>query len=106
MAQISELIQQQLSELIIRELELPQDCLITITKVKTSRDLSYADVLVSVLPYHKTEEMIKYLSKKRHVLQSILAKKITIASFPTLRFHSDDTEDQASHIEALIDSLE
>ncbi|MFH0952375.1 MAG: 30S ribosome-binding factor RbfA [Patescibacteria group bacterium] len=105
MARVSELIRQQLNKLLIKELEWPKDCLITITRVKTTRDLSYTDVYISIMPLDRQAEVMQLLENRRWKLQSILAKKITIAMFPTIRFRLDDTEERAAHIESLIDSL-
>lgn len=105
LAQISELLKQELGALIIRELELPAETLVTITGVTTSRDLGYADVSVSVLPATEEKEMIKLLKDHRRQFQGILAKKVALIEFPTLRFHLDHTEQKATRIEQLLDNL-
>ena len=45
---INELIQQQLSQIIAQELELPNECLITITRVKTSPDIKNSKIFITV----------------------------------------------------------
>lgn len=105
MAQLSEVIKHELNTLLTRELELPVGTLVTITKVTTSNDLSYADVSVSVMPVEKEEHVFKDLERQRRELQSILAKKLFITEFPTLRFQPDRTEAHADRIGQLLDSL-
>lgn len=105
MAQLSEVIKQELGLLFTRELELPASTLVTITKVTTSRDLSYADVHISVLPTEQETPVLKKIESERRELQRILARTLFITEFPTLRFHPDRTEAKADHIERLLDSL-
>lgn len=105
MAQLSEVIKQELGTLLTRRLELPQGTLVTITKVTTARDLSYADVHISVLPTEREAAVLKRLEAERREIQQILAQTLFITEFPTLRFHTDQTEANAGRIEQLLDSL-
>ena len=103
--QINELIQQQLSEIILKEVSTPSGCLITITEVNTTRDLSQARVSISVLPEKFQQSILADLKKKSKPLQYALGDILVIRKIPKLRFQLDTTEVEAAHIDALIDKI-
>lgn len=103
--QINELIHQQLSEIILKEVSTPTGCLITITKVDTTRDLSQARVSISVLPEHFQHSILADLRKKAKSLRYALGDILVIRKTPKLLFQLDPTEVKAAHIDALIDKI-
>ena len=102
---INSLLETELAELINRELELPEGCLITLTQVETSADLRHAKVWISILPENKTLTIFKQLNKKKKELQTLLHKKLYMKPLPQLEFKIDKTEVNASRLENLIDNL-
>ena len=58
---INKLIKQEVGNLIIRELDLNREVLITVTKTEVSADLRYADVSISVMPSGKKRSTLKPL---------------------------------------------
>ena len=103
--QVNELIHQQLSEIILKEVSTPPGCLITITKINTTRDLSQARVSISVLPEHFQQSILADLNKKAKSLQYSLGNILVIRKTPKLQFQLDTTEVEAAHIDALIDKI-
>lgn len=87
-ARLSETIRRILSKIIAEEILLT-DGLITITEVKVSVDVQWADVLVSIFPYHKKEEIMKALQRKVGFLQFLFNKKLRIRHTPKIRFALD-----------------
>lgn len=100
---INSLIKDEVSRLILTEVEFPEDTLVTVTAVVTSKDMHYAKVFVSVLPIHHAGQVLKILSKTQ--LRKILFKKLSIKFIPVLQYHIDDTEAKAEGIESLLDQL-
>ena len=100
---INELFKQELSQLILAEAEIPQGALVTITEVKTSRDLSRAKVYVSVFPAQYAPKILKKL--ERIDFQSFLYPKLFIRQIPEFHFVIDETESQAAEIEELLDRI-
>lgn len=103
--QVNELIQQQLSEIILKDISTPPGCLVTITKVDTTRDLSQARVSISVLPDKFKQSVLASLKKNATSLRYTLGDILVIRKTPKLRFQLDTTEMHAAHIDALIDKI-
>jgi len=102
---VNELIKQELGQLILKEINTPHGCLITITKVDTSKDLGQAKVMVSILPISEQEPIMRTLHKKAGFLQYELGKKMVIRKLPKLIFYSDLSQEKVSHIDTLIDKI-
>ena len=103
--QVNHLIQEELNEIIVREIEFPHDCLVTITNVKVSGDLKYACVWVSVLPIDKRGTVLEILNKKHGFLQGFLSKRLEIRHTPKLEFKVDDIEEKAGEVEELLKEI-
>lgn len=103
--QINELVKQELGKLILTELEFPQGCLVTITKVDTSKDLRQAKIWLSVLPAYLIKKVLAKLSANVGHLQFLLNKKLSMKPLPRLKFLIDDTEAKAVEIDQLLDSI-
>lgn len=102
---VNELLRHELSKLVRREVDVPKGVLITITRVKVSRDLSEAKVWVSVLPHEQSAEILGLLESRKDGLWNLLRRKLTIEYVPKILFLGDDTEDRAARIERLLDNL-
>lgn len=103
--QVNSLLQTELSQIFLRELELPRDCLVTITAVKTSPDLHDAIVWISVLPETETPRILKILTRKVGLIQKVLHSRLVMKPLPKLEFRIDSTEAEASRIEQILDNL-
>ncbi|MFA6410455.1 MAG: 30S ribosome-binding factor RbfA [Candidatus Buchananbacteria bacterium] len=103
--QINELVRHELSQLLLTEMEFPSDCLVTIIKVETSKDLRHAKVWLSVMPTKYIKKVLEKLKANAGHLQFLLNKKLTMRPLPRLFFAIDDTEAKAADIEALLDRI-
>ena len=78
---------------------------VTISDVKVSRDLAYADVYVSYLSASEEtaeEELISVMQNAAGFFRSELAQRHSMRTTPELRFHFDRTEAEANRIEELL----
>ncbi len=82
---VSSLINEELSKIIAREIEFP-GCLATITNVEIDKKFAKAIIDFSILPFEKSEEILKILEKNRVHLQYLLMKKINIKPMPKIIF--------------------
>ncbi|HCM67978.1 MAG TPA: 30S ribosome-binding factor RbfA [Candidatus Kerfeldbacteria bacterium] len=105
MDRINELIRRQLSELFARELDLPHESFVTITRVNTSRDLSGCTISVSIAPDDAAKEILQYLEKRAVFFHHVLNEKITLRKIPKVRFTLDTTERHAARIEQLLNDI-
>ncbi len=102
---INKLIKQELNRLLLSEVDIPKNCLVTITAVETSRDLHYANVWLSVLPSRASEIALKKLNCHLKHLQFLLNKRLVMKPLPKLHFRLDQSEAEAAKIEGLLDNL-
>jgi ribosome-binding factor A len=84
-ARVSDLIIEELNNIILREIEIP-DVLITINDVEVTKDLEKAAVKISVYPSEKTGQVMKILEKNCRKMQYLLMKKINIKPMPKIIF--------------------
>lgn len=105
---VGEQMLKELAMLVQRELNDPRLGMLTINAVKVSRDLSYADVYVSVLNFDPEseeairEEAVSVLDQAKGFLRSELSKRIKLRVMPQLRFHYDTVLSEANRVDALI----
>lgn len=102
---INQLIKLLLSEIILKEIELEKGTLVTLTRVKTSPDLSESQVFVSVWPKEKEKEIFKILNKNTRLFQKILNKKLTIKKIPRIIFAKEKVTSEAAKIEEILVKL-
>ena len=103
--QINQLLQEELAQAINREVGIP-NVLITVVYVRTSADLKWATVGVSVLPDKLAGTALAKLKKSAGVLSAILAKKTRLRQIPRFRFEFDPTERKAAALEDVMSHLD
>jgi ribosome-binding factor A len=104
---LSERIQQELADVFLRESSDPRFQLLSITGVRVDREFAVANVFVSSVgcDEEKIHSILAALDKARGFLRTALTHRITLRTFPQLRFHWDYTPDRAERLESLIDNL-
>lgn len=102
---INDLIQEYVSDIILKELSLKEGVFITIPKVDTSPDFRYTRVFVSIFPDKEIPYGIKTLEKEIFKIQGILNKKLPMRPLPRITFQFDSTEFEADKIEKLIKTI-
>jgi ribosome-binding factor A len=108
---IADLIHRELTTILQQEIADPRLRFITITAVKVSRDLAFADILFTKLDVISsrgqqtaTEESVKLLKKAASRLRYRLAHKLELRVIPLLRFSYDDSDIQCQRLHHLIDN--
>jgi ribosome-binding factor A len=105
MRRVNESVRQVLSEA-VGELKDPRLGFVTVTGVRTSRDLRSARVFVSVLgSERKRERTIAALSSAHGVLQARIARELRLKRTPQLSFEYDPTVERGVRMSHLIDEL-
>ncbi len=82
---LNSLIQQELSKILEREIEL-ENTLITVIETKTTKDLKETKIKISVFPDQKKEKAKKIIEDKQKEIEYQLFKKINIKKLPKLIF--------------------
>ncbi len=100
-------IQQELMELLQREMKDPRLGFATITRVETARDLGHARVYVSV--YGSEEERERSMAALRDAapwLRRKLAARLTIRTVPELSLRRDDSIEAGDRVLKLLREIE
>jgi ribosome-binding factor A len=106
-ARIADRIREELSEMLIKELQDPRVSGVMVTDVALDRELAYADIYVSAVEGHeRAEEVLEGMRSASGFIRRALAERIDLRSFPRVRFHWDMTPERADHIERLLNSLQ
>jgi ribosome-binding factor A len=97
---VGKLIREELSKMILREVELP--ALATITEVEVDKNLEGARVKVSVLPAKEAENVLAILAAHAGHFQYLLLRKINIKPMPRIFFDLDHGLENAALVEKLL----
>jgi len=99
---VNSLIKKELGKIILKEIDLPPEILLTITRVEASSNLFQAKVFVSVMPEEKTEEIFKILNQNIFSLQQRLNKKLKMRPVPKISFVKEKRTVEAGRVEELL----
>jgi len=103
---IADRIRQELSDMLIREINDPRLHQIYITDVTVDRELAFANIYVSAVEGStRSAEILAGLKSASGFLRRELSARVELRVFPHLRFHWDPTPENADHIERLLASL-
>lgn len=102
---INSLIKKELARIILKELEVETDNLITITRVETSPDAVLAKIFISVWPQKNVKKILKILEKNIFFFQKKLDKKLVMKNVPKIVFIEEKKTAEASRIERLLEGL-
>jgi ribosome-binding factor A len=103
---IADRIRQELSEMLIRELNDPRLKQIFVTDVKIDKELAYADVYVSAVEgVSRSADVLAGLESASGFIRRTLSSRVELRAFPRLRFHWDMTPENADHIERILAEL-
>lgn len=102
---LADQIQRDLSVMIRQELKDPRLGMITISSVKVSPDMGYADVYVTVLGAtldEKPDESLEVLNAASGFLRGELGRGLKTRITPRIRFHFDEVTARGNRMAALI----
>lgn len=107
MLRVGELIRHKLSELLSRG-EIHDDVLashvVTIPEVRLSPDLKLATVYVMPLGGNDVKPVIEALTRNKKYIRAEVAHTLNLRYAPDLRFREDETFEEATRIDRLLDS--
>lgn len=84
---VNELIKRELSEIILREFEMPENSLVTIADVDTSADLLSTKVSVSIFPIDQANKTFGSLCKMAGFFQKLLNRRLKMKLIPRINFY-------------------
>lgn len=103
---IGQRIQEDLAQLLQREVDDPRLNLVTVTDAEVDRELAYATIYVTAAgAAERQEEILAALEGAQGFLRSRLAAEIDLRVFPHLRFRWDPSPDRAARVDQLLAQL-
>ncbi len=104
---VEELVKREVAAIIQDKLIDPRLGLVTVTGVKVSRDLGYADIRLSVMGGDKTESgTLDILNGAAGFIRTELGNVIVMKKIPRLRFHPDEEYKKAMRIYEILNDIE
>ena len=92
-----------LADLILQEVRDPRLGFVTVTEVRMSPDLKYAQVFVSILgDDEQTKESFAVLERASGFLRTQVGRRLKLRHVPELRFTIDETLDNSFRLDALL----
>jgi len=107
MQRVSELVKQEVSEIIRRDIASESIGMITVTGCEVASDLKTARVYVSVIgDAVKQAAALALLERHRGQIQRSLGRAVVLKYIPHLAFYIDETIERADRIERILDEIE
>lgn len=106
MNKIDEELKKEISNIISTELKNPHlTGLISVTKVKTTPDLRFAKVFISMINEKSKKENLSILKKSSGYIRSAIAKKVNLRYTPELVFEFDESLEYGSRIDEILKDI-
>jgi ribosome-binding factor A len=104
---IADRIKDDLSEMLLYEIDDPRLLGVTVTDVTVDRELYYASIYVSAPEgRERSAEVLEGLENASGYIRYSLSQTIELRSFPKLRFYWDPTPENADRVEFLLKQIQ
>jgi len=104
---LNELLKEELSKIIAREVDVPSGALITVTKIETTNNKISSGIFFSVFESKTGDEetLLKELMRRTPFIQRLLNRRMRIRPVPKIRFVIDKEEKKRERVEQLLSEL-
>jgi ribosome-binding factor A len=104
---VSDLLRDEVSEIMLREMNDPRLGFVSITRVELSPDLRYARFFVSVFAEeNERKEAVVALNNAAGFIRRTLAPRLKMRSIPELSFRLDQSMEHAENVARILRDLE
>ncbi len=103
---VADLIQKEISQMLLKSIKDPRIGFVTITRVSVSEDCRFAKIYFSVAgTLEEREKSIKGLESAKGYVRKELGRRIRLRYTPDIVFQFDPSIEYAIHMEELIQSI-
>jgi len=103
---VADLIQKEISQMLVKSIKDPRIGFVTITRVNVSEDCRFAKVYFSVTgTLEERESSVKGLDSAKGYVRKELGRRIRLRYTPEIVFQFDPSVEYSIHMEELIQSL-
>ena len=99
---INEILKRTIGGIVLKDFDIPENSLITVTRVETTSNLIKSKVFISVIPQEKEKEIIASLRKYVYYIQQKINKKLRIRPVPKIVFMEEKDIEKAIRIEKIL----
>ena len=104
---LQELIKQEMSKMLLREIKDPRIGFVTVTDVEMTGDLREAKIYVSVMgDEKKVQDTLKGLKSALGFIRREIGKRIRLRFTPEISFALDTSLDYSEHIQKILLDIE
>jgi len=86
---INELVKQEVGKIMLKEIDIPNNVLVTITKSKTEPNLRKATIYFTTLPQGMSPTVLRELELNIYDIQKALNRKLHMKPVPRIEFKTD-----------------
>ncbi len=86
---INELMKQEVGKLILKEVDIPLNVLVTVTKAQTSPNLKNSIIYITTLPEKAGKDIINELGLRIYDIQKSLNRRLYMKPVPKIEFKID-----------------
>ncbi len=104
-AKINKHLQRTVGEILLKEADLPNDTLVTISRVETTPNLRFSIIWLYVSPSTQAETVLDSLKKQMYDIQGSLNRSLQFRPLPRIRFQHDTGNDYADTINKKLDEI-
>lgn len=104
-ARLNHTYMEEISMILMEEVDDEDLKKVTITGVEVTNDLSYAKVYFTILEKEKKAEILTSLDSAASFIRGCLAQRIEIRHTPELKFLYDESSEYGEKIDKIIDNL-
>lgn len=104
-ARLNHTYMEEISMILMEEVDDEELKKITITGVDVTSDLSYAKVYFTTLDKEKKSEILTSLNNAASFIRACLSQRIEIRHTPELKFLYDESSEYGEKIDKIIDNL-
>ena len=102
---VNDLIRDNISQIINKDLALKQGIFVSITKVDTSRDLRYTKIFVSIFPEKEIDYTMKTFKKELFKIQKLSNQRLHSKILPKITFILDSTGNKITELDKIFDQI-
>ena len=102
---VNEVIKEEVSQALLRELDLEEGILVTVIRVDTSKTLEHSRVWLSIYPEEKAEKVFEQINKQIYDIQQIVNKRLHMKPIPKIIFKIDKGGQAVGEVEEIVNYL-
>ena len=103
--QVNKHIQRTLGEIIQRDVDLPVDVMVTLSRVDTTPNLKSSTVWLYVSPLNRSDEVMEILQSQMYDIQGELNRALDLRPLPRIRLEVDAGAEYSQQINDTIQQL-